>query len=47
MESMGWLEDVESEDVKVGMKLVMNTNKLPDGFLVIAFKPDGLHRIRL
>ena len=39
---MGWLEDVEPEDVKVGIKLVMSTKKLPDGFLVITFKPNKL-----
>jgi hypothetical protein len=38
---MGWLEDVELEDVKVGMKLIMSTKKLPDGFLVITFKPNS------
>jgi len=38
---MGWLEDVKLEDVKVGMKLIMSTNKLPGGFLVITFKPNG------
>jgi uncharacterized OB-fold protein len=36
---MGWLEDVKLEDVRVGMKLEMSTRKLPDGFLVITFKP--------
>jgi uncharacterized OB-fold protein len=36
---MGWLEDIGPEDVKVGMKLIMSTKKLPDGFLVITFKP--------
>ena len=36
---MGWLEDIEPEDVKLGMKLIMSTKKLPDGFLVITFKP--------
>jgi hypothetical protein len=35
---MGWLEDVEPEDVKAGMRLAISTKKLPDGFLVIAFK---------
>jgi len=38
---MGWLEDVEPEDVKVGMKLAMSTKKLTDGFLVITFKPSS------
>ena len=38
---MGWLEDVKPEDVKVGMKLEMSTRKLPDGFLVITFKPSS------
>jgi len=38
---MGWLEDAEPEDVEIGMKLVMSTKKLPDGFLVITFKPDS------
>jgi len=38
---MGWLEDVELKDVKVGMKLEMSTKKLPDGFLVITFKPSS------
>jgi len=38
---MGWLEDVEPEDIEIGMKLVMSTKKLPDGFLVITFKPDN------
>jgi uncharacterized OB-fold protein len=36
---MGWLEDIGPEDVKVGMKIIMSTKKLPDGFLVITFKP--------
>jgi len=38
---MGWLEDVKLEDVKVGMKLEMSTKRLPDGFLVITFKPSS------
>ena len=38
---MGWLEDVKLEEVKVGMKLEMSTRKLPDGFLVITFKPSS------
>ena len=38
---MGWLEDIELEDVKVGMKLEMSTRKLPDGFFVITFKPSS------
>ena len=38
---MGWLEDVELEDIEIGMKLVMSTKKLPDGFLVITFKPNS------
>jgi uncharacterized OB-fold protein len=38
---MGWLEDVKPEDIKVGMKLEMSTRKLPDGFLVITFKPSS------
>ena len=36
---MGWLEDIEVEDARVGMKLEMSTKRLPDGFFVIAFKP--------
>jgi hypothetical protein len=36
---MGWLEGTKPEEVKVGMKLEMSTRKLPDGFLVITFKP--------
>jgi len=36
---MGWLEGIKPEEVKVGMKLEMSTRKLPDGFLVITFKP--------
>ena len=36
---MGWLEHVEPENVKVGMKLIMSTKKLPDGFSVITFNP--------
>ena len=38
---MGWLEEIKPEEVKVGMKLEMSTRKLPDGFLVITFKPSG------
>ena len=38
---MGWLEGIKLEKVKVGMKLEMSTRKLPDGFLVITFKPSG------
>jgi hypothetical protein len=38
---MGWLEGIKPEEVKVGMKLEMSTRKLPDGFLVITFKPVG------
>ena len=38
---MGWLEDIELEDVRVGMKLEMSTRKLPDGFFVITFKPSS------
>ena len=38
---MGWLENIELEDVKVGMKLEMSTKKLPDGFFVITFKPSS------
>jgi len=38
---MGWLEDIKPEDVRVGMKLEMSTRKLPDGFLVITFKPSS------
>jgi len=36
---MGWLEGIKPEEVKVGMKLEMSTRKLPDGSLVITFKP--------
>jgi hypothetical protein len=36
---MGWLEGIKPEEVRVGMKLEMSTRKLPDGFLVITFKP--------
>jgi uncharacterized OB-fold protein len=36
---MGWLEETKLKDVEVGMKLEMSTRKLPDGFLVIIFKP--------
>ncbi len=38
---MGWLEDTKPEDVSVGMKLEMSTKKLPDGFIVITFKPSN------
>jgi len=38
---MGWLEGIKLEEVKVGMKLEMSTRKLPDGFLVITFKPSS------
>ena len=38
---MGWLEDIKLENVKVGMKLEMSTRRLPDGFLVIIFKPSS------
>jgi len=38
---MGWLEDIEVEDVRVGMKLEISIKKLPDGFFVITFKPSS------
>jgi uncharacterized OB-fold protein len=38
---MGWLEDIELEDVEIGRKLVMSTRRLPDGFLIITFKPNS------
>lgn len=38
---MGWLEGIKLEEVKVGMNLEMSTRELPDGFLVITFKPSS------
>ena len=34
---MGWLEDVQLEDVKVGMKLNIKTRTSQDGYVIIRF----------